>query len=367
MVPRLVGLALGLAFLSCGMPAPDAVGAGPVLRPSQLSFLARTEIPPGQDEIPVGGLSGLFYDPEEGRFHILSDDKGDFGPPRIYRVRLDLDLEPEPSLEATVEDWIPLRGWEGRGLSMDPEGLASAPGGGYYVASEGWVRKGLNPFLARFDPRGVWKDEIPLPSHVRIGVHGGPRQNRALESLTLTPGGRFLFTATENALRQDGPAADPGSGSLSRILRWDVEGGRWDRELVYRTEPVHAAPTVSGGLATAGLVELLALDGDSLLALERSYATGRGFAIRLFAVETRGATDVARFGSLQRVKGLRPVTKHPLLDLRDLGFPLDNVEGMAFGPRLRDGRRSLYLVSDDNFNAGEQVTQVLVFGIGPGS
>ena len=40
--------------------------------------------------------------------------------------------------------------------------------------------------------------------------------------------------------------------------------------------------------------------------------------------------------------------------------PLDNVEGMTFGPRLRDGRRTLLLVSDNNF-AATQFTQFLLF------
>ena len=35
---------------------------------------------------------------------------------------------------------------------------------------------------------------------------------------------------------------------------------------------------------------------------------------------------------------------------------------MTFGPRLPDGRRSVVLVSDDNFAAG-QFTQFLLFAI----
>ena len=40
--------------------------------------------------------------------------------------------------------------------------------------------------------------------------------------------------------------------------------------------------------------------------------------------------------------------RKPLLhDLRSLGIPLDNVEGMTIGPQLPDGRSSLVLVSDN--------------------
>jgi hypothetical protein len=51
-----------------------------------------------------------------------------------------------------------------------------------------------------------------------------------------------------------------------------------------------------------------------------------------------------------------------LLDLSTLGIPLDNVEGMTLGPRLPDGRRSLVLVSDNNF-AASQFTQFLLFAL----
>ena len=44
------------------------------------------------------------------------------------------------------------------------------------------------------------------------------------------------------------------------------------------------------------------------------------------------------------------------------GIPLDNVEGMTLGPQLPDGRRSLVLVSDNNF-AASQFTQFLLFAL----
>ena len=51
-----------------------------------------------------------------------------------------------------------------------------------------------------------------------------------------------------------------------------------------------------------------------------------------------------------------------VLDFDELGIALDNLEGMAFGPDLPDGRRTLVLVSDDNFSE-TQVTQFLAFGL----
>lgn len=47
----------------------------------------------------------------------------------------------------------------------------------------------------------------------------------------------------------------------------------------------------------------------------------------------------------------------------DLGIPIDNIEGMTFGPPLPDGRQTLLIVSDNNFSP-EQFTQFVAFGRG---
>ena len=63
--------------------------------------------------------------------------------------------------------------------------------------------------------------------------------------------------------------------------------------------------------------------------------------------------------------GRTPLLKELVLDFDDLGIPLDNVEGMTFGPDLADGRRTLVFVSDDNFSE-TQVTQFLAFALDGG-
>jgi len=132
--------------------------------------------------------------------------------------------------------------------------------------------------------------------------------------------------------------------------------------LMLEIEPLAAAPVPETQFATNGLVELLALDNrGTLLALERSFSTGVGNAIKLFLVDTRHATDVAGVEALAGAH-YRPVEKTLLLDFDDLGLTLDNLEGMTLGPDLPDGRRSLVLVADDNFSA-TQVTQILAFGL----
>jgi hypothetical protein len=52
-----------------------------------------------------------------------------------------------------------------------------------------------------------------------------------------------------------------------------------------------------------------------------------------------------------------------VLDVQtDLGIVPDNLEGMAFGPLLPDGRLPLILVSDNNFDTAA-VTQFIVLAV----
>ena len=175
----------------------------------------------------------------------------------------------------------------------------------------------------------------------------GVRPNLGFESAGVH--GRHLFVGAENALYQDGPAATIANGSPARILRYILRTRRVDREWVYVTDPVAEPPVPATQFSVNGLVELLPLDDHHLIAMERSFSVGApdtGNTIKLYAVTL----------------GHHTAQKTLLLDLDELGIPLDNVEGMTFGPQLRNGRRSVVLVSDNNF-APAQFTQFLLFAL----
>jgi hypothetical protein len=134
-----------------------------------------------------------------------------------------------------------------------------------------------------------------------------------------------------------------------RILEYDLKRNSLRREWrYYQTDPI-AEPFV--GFGVNGLVELLPLGKRRLITMERSFsvgAPGTGNKIKLYL------TTLKKDGS---------TSKSLLLNLDALGLPLDNVEGMTFGPRLRGGKRTLLLVSDNNF-AATQFTQFLLFALG---
>jgi hypothetical protein len=143
--------------------------------------------------------------------------------------------------------------------------------------------------------------------------------------------------------------------------------GEWTpgREFFYPLDPV-AVGDLQPTFQINGLVELLAIGHERLLALERSYATEGGGPqvnrIRLYEVALRD--DLSASGADRPPATLE---KRLVLDLSDVRLSpalaaLDNFEGMAIGPPLADGSASLVLVSDDNFNA-RQLTAFLLFRI----
>jgi hypothetical protein len=100
-----------------------------------------------------------------------------------------------------------------------------------------------------------------------------------------------------------------------------------------------------------------------MLVLERAYAAGRGNSLRLYAIDTREASDTLAVAAL-RPGNHRPAPKTLIADFATLGLArLDNSEGMCWGPPLPndpEGRRLLVVVSDDNFNP-LQITQFAAF------
>ena len=222
------------------------------------------------------------------------------------------------------------------------------------------------------------------PSGSVAGNQSGDRDvvnNLAFEGLTVSTDGRTLYTATENALVQDGPTVAVGRSSPSRILAFDLATGAASGEFVYPVSPVVMAPSAPGLFATNGLVELLATAPGEFIAVERSFAIGAatpgvgphglptGNTIRLFHVDIRSATNVAGLQSLA-AQSYTAASKTLLLDLSDLRqsdgsvLALDNIEGISLGPVLTDGRQSLLLVSDNNFGA-TQFTQFIALAVTP--
>jgi hypothetical protein len=336
-----------------------------------LEFLGEQIIPTGTlfEGTQIGGLSSLAYDATRDLFYALSDDPSQFNPARFYTLRLDASDGRLDAGDVDVVAVTTLRDANGQPFapfSLDPEGLALTKDDELIITSEGIANRLIDPFIARFDLGGARLGDLPLPTAFLPNAPQtrGVRQNLGFESAVTN--GHFLFAGVEAALVQDGPAASLTGGSPARLLRYNLNTGRLDRQHVYWTDAIAEPPVPAGSFAVNGLVELLPLNNQFLLAMERSFSVGApdtGNTIKLYEIKLSGADDVNGVESIAaKLDRIRPVTKTLLLDLDELGIPLDNIEGMAFGPTLPDGRRSLLLVSDNNFSPAG-FTQFLLFAV----
>jgi hypothetical protein len=318
----------------------------------------------------VGGLSSITYDADSGAFYALADDQSVIDPARFYTLDIALGDGRLDDGDVSFVDVTTLLAPDGQpypAASFDPEGLTLTRRGELIVTSEGIATRNIAPWVRRYDVDGTYLGDLDVPAAFDpTGPTHGVRQNLAFEAAAVTPRGNRLFVGMEGALVQDGPAASLTLGSPARILRYQLGSGRLDRQYIYPTDPIAEPPVPPTAFAVNGLVELLPLDQERMIAMERSFsvgAPGTGNTVKLYLVSLERATNVNGAESIADVRRLRPARKMLLLDLRTLGIPLDNIEGMTFGPELPDGRRSLVLVSDNNF-AATQFTQFLVFAVG---
>lgn len=302
----------------------------------------------------VGGLSALAYDAARGVYYALTDNQGDT-PARFYTLRLPLDGGKlgTPIVEAVTI----LRDESGQpftGRDLDGEGLALWAGGQVLVASES------EPSIRRFGLDGQLIDELRVPDRFLVKPRGEGTENQTFESLVLSPDGLSLFTAVEGPL-----AADGFTGELrarNRILRYTsrppfLPSGQY----FFLAEPLQ------------GVSDLVAVSNDELLVLERGFIPGLGNTIRIFRVSLTGATDISDRPTLTDPT-LTPLKKELLVDLancpasgathpaRQANPLLDNFEALTLGPTLPDGRRTLLLLSDDNFGR-DQVTRVIALAL----
>jgi hypothetical protein len=360
------------AAVAVAVTGGGAGNASEGAKPPSLQFLGQAIIPTGTTfaGTTVGGLSSITYESARGVFYSLSDDQSQFDPARFYTLRIDLSgghLDDGDVHFAGVTTLLAPDGQPYAPFSLDPEGLTLTKSGELVVTSEGIAARAIPPWVRRYALDGTFLGDLAVPdAFLPTSATHGVRQNLAFEAAAVAPDGRHLFVGMEGALAQDGPAATLGAGSASRILRYNLATRRLERQYVYFTDPIAEPPVPATAFAVSGLVELLPFNSEFMLSMERSFsvgAPGTGNTIKLYSVAFPGADDVNGVDSLAGILGnLRPVRKTLLLNLSTLGIPLDNVEGMTIGPDLPDGRRSLVLVSDNNF-AATQFTQFLLFAL----
>ncbi|MFY8149919.1 MAG: esterase-like activity of phytase family protein [Prochlorococcaceae cyanobacterium] len=285
----------------------------------------------------AGGFSGATYRPEEDALWVVSDAPQ--GELLVWRglKQLAAGDPADPELLAR----IPLRGSPVQPLPEAIDGEALVLGdGAVWVVSEGRLEPSRAALLLRFDARsGELQGSLPLPANWQPRPHRGLEPNGGPESLTLWPvfplpgqAATQLLLAAEHPLQQDRPKR------TLRTLLWALQPG--GAEVAEHQLPPLPIPP---GTPALGLTDLLSLPpqpqgGGRLLALWRGFEAPARWRAELSLLELGAA------GWRERGRW----------DLLAAGLPADNWEAITPGPVLADGRRSLLLLSDDNFNPLQQ-------------
>ncbi|WP_410667099.1 esterase-like activity of phytase family protein [Amycolatopsis sp. cmx-4-68] len=329
----------------------------------------------------VGGLSSIDYDPRTGGYALICDDRSAINPARFYTATFPVSATgvgpvtltgTKPLLRPDGTPYPPLAQNDPakpqNEQTIDPEELRVDPWtGDYYWSQEGerTATTLIDPSIREARRDGRYVRDLPIPANEKMTPTAGPRQNLVLEGLTFAAFGSLVASDVEGPLLQDGPESTRTTGGVSRITL-QSRFGPVLAQYAYPQEPIFASPVPAGAFATTGVSSMLAVDQadpTKFLMMERSFVTGVGNKVRVYEIDTKGATNVLNVTSLAEAKHVKPVKKRLLFDAADLGLStVDNLEGMTWGPKLPNGERSLIIVSDNNFSA-TQVTQFAALAV----
>jgi hypothetical protein len=300
---------------------------------------------------PSGGFSAAAYDPKSDTLQLLSDAPNGFvqrwgGLRALVTAAAQGRKGPLPSLQP--REVLPLRsGYARLPKEMDGEGLVPL-GANLWVASEGRRNLSRPAQLLRFDAAtGALRQALEMPAAWQPAPGMGLDENKGPESLALwRRAGKAdtLLMASETALLQD-PAGQ------ARLLQWELSASG------AMAHSIRSLALPGGGVWS--LTELLALPerrGGGVLAVLRRFEEPGGWGARLLlypspVMSSKTPSQAAKPAS-QASTPLAPIQDWDLLARGpgNTGLPPDNWEGLSWGPTLADGRASLVLISDDNFN-----------------
>lgn len=350
---------------------------------SSLRLIGETEMENGFSfkGTTVGGLSSIDYDRRRGVYYMICDDRSAINPARFYTAKIfftakgidsvvmvgvDSLLQPDGSVYPNAK--------QNPAHTPDPEAMRYNPLRNRLVwSSEGErIIRGndtilQNPSINIVSLNGRYRDSFRLPANLRMqATEKGPRQNGVLEGMSFDHNFQTLYVNVEEPLYEDGPRAGlTDNHAWIRIYRFDMRTRRNTAQYAYRLDPVAYPTTPANAFMVNGVPDILAIGGNKMIVMERSFSTGRlPCTIKLYLTDLGKAGDIRKNLSLQQTPPAKPLTKKLLLNLDSLGRYVDNVEGMTLGPRLPNGHQTLVLVADNNFNAFEK-TQIFVFEILP--
>ncbi|MEY2727138.1 MAG: hypothetical protein RLZZ458_3005 [Planctomycetota bacterium] len=335
----------------------------------------------------TGGYSALDYSGRDGVYAALSDRGPDDGavsyPCRVQLYKIMIAVGAEVPVRVELQQTVLLKDSQGLPLSgrstllragerlgrrFDPEGFRFSRSGTMFVSDE------YGPEIVEFSAEGRELRSLVLPHYLKVGKPNGDRDlenaaneqgrasNRGMECLALSENGKSLFGLMQGPLLQDGRRQEKKIvGRSCRLVEVELATNAL-REYVYELDS-----------EANGNSEILAVSGSQLLVLERDGERGEDAKYRrLVLIDLAGATDISGMERLPgdlAAAGIRPVRKAVWLDLLDSRWELagaampEKIEGLTFGESLPDGRRTVLVGTDNDFeSSADSLIWVFAFG-----
>lgn len=327
----------------------------------------------------LGGFSSIEYLGEDR--YIVLPDRGPGDGDAVYACRFHtFEIKIDPTSVAKVSGRLLRTDYfttaQGKALVGNPKQLPAQPnepdlrfdpeairllGEDKLVVSDEY-----GPHVYLFSLSGKKLGEFAVPDTFRVEVASsdpveeaiqnrkGRQPNGGFEGLAVTPSGQRIVALLQKPLIQD--SDDLGSGERNgvhcRMVVFNREGQQVE-QFVYTTD--HTA---------FGQSELVAVTENRFLVIERDSKSGAAAKHkRIYLVDTSDATDVSKIESLSAVRlqdlkdgMIRSVKKHLVLDLLSPVSGIDRQaidkkqECLTFGPTLDDGRITLILGVDNDFD-----------------
>ena len=333
------------------------------------SVLADQEI----DGVPIGGFSGIDY--QNGKWYIICDTSTP--PIRYYEANVSYTKDGFTSVGITT--MIEIKDDTGTPLAqgvVDPEAIRFDSGTSTIIyTSEGSITNGVDPALIEIAPEGNQIKRFTLPDNFKANTvdnSSGPRHNGVLEGLSLDFENKGYWVSFELPLIEDGPEpTTTDTQSPVRITFINKTSGTAERQFAYELDPVTREPTLGTTFAINGLVEIIEYDTNKFLALERSFSSGYidgGNTVKIYKVDATNATNTLSIETLTTAT-YTSATKTLLFNFESIRNQLtnntvDNLEGFSFGSKLKDGSRTIVVISDNNFNSFfPQLNQFIVLKV----
>ncbi len=388
----------------------EAVTATPASRPpvrvAAIETEATFEAPMLNDQIEMGGFSGIVSMDTSGTKFAILTDRGpnvffrsrnqavfavpDYSP-RILMVTVDSDT-------ARLTDSIPLRlpdGYldqttgsrevsgistgdhDGPGYTMsrdrvpydpngvDSEGLARDPRDGSF-----WVADEYGPSIVHIGPDGTVKQRF-VPSGLNLDAPGENitemlpsvlvkrKANRGFEGIAVSPDGSRVFAIMQSPLSN--PSRKDGEESrVHRIVVLDTsKADDVSLQGVYLYLAEDASKVRSPDQDDIKVGDMAAVSSTRLLVAERDSREG-GPHRMVYSVDTSNATNVKSHDAVSgktleqlseadlKKANIDPVTKETVVDLAKLGFKVEKFEGLTIVDDT-----TLAITGDNDFGLAE--------------